>query len=398
MSKKTTSKNNVDDIDVIISALNKKIGIPVAGRLKDFDLSYNILPTGSLAVDLATGIGGLASGRMYEVSGNFSSGKTTLAVSAIRYAQNYKKFSLYCDAECACEDSLFKGMYINPDRLIYQRHSIGEVLLEGCESFIKSGIINIAVIDSLATLLPEVEEAKSLQDNSKIAARAVLVGKFLQKVNALLRDTGTTLILINQERVDITASQRSYTGPVMKTTGGLAVQYFPSCKIKLFSSQAKSFAIRDDDGQLIGQKVKVTIAKNRLAPPKVSFDTHLIYGKGFDIIRDLIGIASDIGVLEPKGSWYYYNGKSIAQGVNKLTNLLRTDRAIFDKILNNVLFLFNIHEHSYSKVVDEYLNPAYSTDTINENTNKVVEETGEVIEETGEVIEETGETTEKKDE
>lgn len=373
--KKVVEKNvgGVADIDAIVSALNKKIGIPVAGRLKDFDLSYNIMPTGSLAVDLATGIGGLATGRMYEISGNFSSGKTTLAVSAIRYAQMGDKMSLYADAECAMENSLFKGMHIDPAKLVYQRHSIGEILLDGCESFIKSDLISIAVIDSLATLLPEVEEAKSLQDNSKIASRAVLVGKFLQKINTVLRDTGTTLLLINQERVDITASQRSYTGPVMKTTGGLAVQYFPSCKIKLFSSQAKSLAITDDEGQVVGQKVKVTIAKNRLAPPKASFDTHLIYGQGFDIIRDLIGIAADIGVLEPKGAWYYYEGNSIAQGVNKLTNLLRNDRDLLDKILNRVLFLFNIRDHNYEKVVDEYLSPAYPVEVINKETGEISE-------------------------
>jgi recombination protein RecA len=373
MAKKKDVIKDVTDVDAIVSALNKKIGIPVAGRLKDFDLTYHVLPTGSLAVDIASGIGGFASGRMYEISGNFSSGKTTLAVSAIRYAQGGDKMSSYSDAECAMESSLFNGMRIDPEKLIYQRHSVGEILLEGCESFIKSGAINIAVIDSLATLLPEVEEAKPLQDNAKIASRAVLVGKFLQKINAVLRDTGTTLLLINQERVDITASQRSYTGPVMKTTGGLAVQYFPSCKIKLFSSQAKSLAITNEEGQVIGQKVKVTIAKNRLAPPKASFDTHLIYGQGFDIIRDLIVIASDIGVLEPKGAWYYYDGKSIAQGANKLTNLLKNDRGLLDKILNAVLFLFNIHDHSYGKVVDEYLNPAYPIETVNKETGEIVE-------------------------
>lgn len=376
MARKKTVEKDVDsisDVDAIVSALNKKIGIPVAGRLKDFDLTYNIMPTGSLAVDLASGIGGFASGRMYEISGNFSSGKTTLAISAIRYAQGGDKMSLYGDAECACESSLFKGMHIDPDKVIYQRHSVGEVLLDGCSSFIKSGIVNIAVIDSLATLLPEVEEAKSLHDNAKIASKAVLVGKFLQKINAVLRDTGTTLILINQERVDITASQKSYAGPVMKTTGGLAVQYFPSCRVKLFSSQAKSYTITDDEGQVVGQKVKVTIAKNRLAPPKASFDTHLIYGRGFDIIRDLIGIASDIGVLEPKGAWYYHDGKSIAQGANKLTNLLRNDRDLLDKILYKVLFLFNIHDHSYGKVVDEYLTPAYPTAVVNKETGEISE-------------------------
>ena len=373
--KKDINKDagSINDVDAIVSALNKKIGIPVAGRLKDFDLTYKVLPTGSLAVDLASGIGGLASGRMYEISGNFSSGKTTLAVNAIRYAQGGNKLSVYCDAECAMENSLFEGMHIDTENLIYQRHSIGEVLLDGCESLIKSGAINIAVIDSLATLLPEIEEAKSLHDNAKIASRAVLVGKFLQKINAVLRDTGTVLLLINQERVDITASQKSYAGPVMKTTGGLAVQYFPSCKVKLFSSQAKSYAITDDEGEPIGQKVKVSIAKNRLAPPKAAFDTHLIYGKGFDIFRDLIGIASDIGVLEPKGAWYYYDGKSIAQGANKLINILKNDRDLFDKILNKVLFLFNIREHSYGKVVDEYLSPAYPIEIVNKETGEISE-------------------------
>lgn len=373
MAKKKDVTNSVTDVDAIVSALNKKIGIPVAGRLNDFDLSYNVRPTGSLAIDIATGIGGLASGRMYEVSGNYSSGKTTLAVNSIRHVQDEDEFSLCCDAECAMENSLFRGMHINPDRLIYQRHSIGEVLLEGCDSFIKSGLINIAVIDSLATLLPEVEEVKSLQDNAKIASRAVLVGRFLQKINAVLRDTGTTLILINQERVDIKASQSSYTGPVMKTTGGLAVQYFPSCKIKLFSSQAKSSIITSDVGEIIGQKIKVFIAKNRLASPRATFDTHLIYGKGFDIIRDLIVLASDIGVLEQKGSWYHYGGNSIAQGADKLRVILHDDRKLLDEILNKVLFLFGIHNHCYEKVVDEYLNPRFSTEVIDKETGEILE-------------------------
>jgi len=373
MAKKKEVTSNVTDVDAIVSALNKKIGIPVAGRLKDFDLSYNIRPTGSLAVDIATGIGGLATGRMYEIFGNFSSGKTTLAVNAIRYAQDENVFSLYCDAECAMESSLFKGMHINPDRLIYQRHSIGEVLLDGCDSFIKSGSINIAVVDSLATLLPEIEEVKSLHDNAKIASRAVLVGKFLQKINAVLRNTGTTLILINQERVDITASQRSYTGPVMKTTGGLAVQYFPSCKIKLFSSQAKSFIITDDEGKVIGQKVKVSIVKNRLAPPKAAFDAHLIYGKGFDVIRDLVVLALDIGVVEQKGAWYCYDGKSLVQGAEKLRTILYEDRKLLNEILNKVLFLFGIHNHNYGKVIDEYLNPWFSPETIDKETGEILE-------------------------
>lgn len=366
-------KNSVTDVDAIVSALNKKIGIAVAGRLKDFDLSYNIRPTGSLAVDIATGIGGLATGRMYEISGNFSSGKTTLAVNTIRHVQDEEEFSLYCDAECAMESSLFEGIHINPERLIYQRHSIGEVLLDGCDALIKSGLINIAVIDSLATLLPEVEEVKSLQDNAKIASRAVLVGKFLQKINVVLRDTGTTLILINQERFDIKASQKSYTGPIMKTTGGQAVQYFPSCKIKLFSSQAKASIITDEEGKGIGQKVRVTIAKNRLAPPKASFDTHLIYGKGFDITRDLIVLASDIGVLEQKGSWYHYGGASIAQGADKLRVVLNADRKLLNEILNKVLFLFGIHKHCYEKVVDEWLNPCFLTEKIDKETGEILE-------------------------
>lgn len=373
MAKKKNVISNVTDIDAIVSALNKKIGIPVAGRLKDFDLSYNIRPTGSLAVDIATGIGGLASGRMYEISGNFSSGKTTLAVNTIRHTQDEDNFSLYCDAECAMENSLFKGMHINPDKLIYQRHSIGEILLDGCDSFIKSGSVNIAVVDSLATLLPEVEDVKSLQDNAKIASRAALVGKFLQKINAVLRDTDTTLILINQERVDITASQRSYTGPVMKTTGGLAVQYFPSCKIKLFSSQAKSLIITDEEGKIIGQRVKISIVKNRLAPPKASFVTHLIYGKGFDIIRDLIVLASDIGVIEQKGAWYHYDGKSLAQGAEKLHVILYEDRKLLDEVLNKVLFLFGIHNHNYGKVVDEYLNPRFLIEITDKETGEIFE-------------------------
>ena len=351
--------NKVQDVDAIISALNKKIGIPVAGRLKDFNLSYNVRHTGSLAVDLATGIGGLATGRMYEISGNYSSGKTTLAMSTSRYVQKEDKLSLFCDAECAIEESLFKGMHINPEKLIYQRHSIGEVLLEGCESLIKSNMISVAVIDSLATLLPEIEESKSLSDNSKIAARAVLIGKFLQKINALLRDTSTTLILINQQRVDITASQHSPGGPVIKTTGGFAVEFFPSCKIKLFSTQSKSNNIVDNDGRIIGQKIKISITKNRLAPPRTTFETHLIFGKGFDIIRDLITIAVDIGVLEVGGPWYSYNGKSLAQGFDNLRNVLVEDRKLLNDILNKVLLLFGIRNHNYEKVVDEYLNPAY---------------------------------------
>ena len=359
MAKKKTPSNNVQDIDAIISALNKKIGIPVAGRLKDFDLSYKVRHTGSLAVDIATGIGGLATGRMYEISGNYSSGKTTLAMSAARYAQKESRLPLYCDAEIAVEESLFQGMHINPEKLIYQRHSIGEVLLEGCEALIKSNMVSIGVIDSLATLWPEIEEAKALSDNSKIASRALLVGKFLQRINALLRDTGTTLLLINQQRVDIAASKHSKTGPVIKTTGGMAVEFFPSCKIKLFSHQGKSASIFDNEGKIIGQKIRVTITKNRLAPPRATFGTHLIFGKGFDIIRDLIFIATDIGILELGGAWYSYKGKSIAQGSEKLRMLLIEDRKLLNEILNELLFLFGIREHNYGQVVEEYLNPLY---------------------------------------
>jgi len=375
MAKKKIVSNNVQDIDAIISALNKKIGIPVAGRLKDFDLSYKVRHTGSLAVDIATGIGGLASGRMYEISGNYSSGKTTLATSALRYVQQEAGLPLFCDAETAMEESLFQGMHIDPEKLIYQRHSIGEVLLEGCESLIKSDIISIAVIDSLATLLPEIEDSKSLSDNSKIGAKATLVGRFLQKINSLLRATGTTLVLINQQRVDIAASQRSHTGPVLKTTCGKAVEFFPSCKIKLFGSQAKSNQIIDSQGNLIGQKVKVTITKNRLARPMSIFNTHLIFGKGFDIVRDLIGIATDIGILELNGAWYSYDGKSMAQGENKLHTLLVEDRKILNELLNKVLMLFGIHEHNYGQIVEEYLNPVYGEkEVINEETGEITSE------------------------
>jgi recombination protein RecA len=374
VKKKTT--NNVADIDAIVSALNKKIGMPVAGRLKDFDLSYNIVPTGSLAVDLATGIGGLATGRMYEISGGQSAGKTTLGVSTIRYAQLCPRFSLFCDAECAAEASLFNGMYIDPEKLIYQRHSIGEVLLEGAEALIRSNMLSISVIDSLATLLPEIEDEKELQDNSKIAARAVLVGRFLQKINVVLRETNTVLVLINQERVDITASQRSRTGPVMKTTGGQATQYFPSCKIKLFSSSAKSNNIVDNSGKIIGQKVKVFITKNRLASPRAVMETHLIFGKGFDIVRDLISIAAEIGILELKGAWYYYDGKSIAQGAERLRIMLLEDRKFLNQLLNGVFFLFGIHDTVYDKVVEEYLNPAFGKqkEIINKETGEVTSE------------------------
>lgn len=368
--KKKVDLNSVKEIDAIISALNKKIGMPVAGRLKDFDLSYKVRPTGSLSLDLATGIGGLAAGRMYEISGNYSSGKSTLALSAIRYSQENDRMSLFCDAECAAENSLFGGMCIDTEKLIYQRHSIGEVLLEGTEALIKSNMLSIAVIDSLATLLPEIEEAKSLNDNSKIAAKAVLVGRFLQKINSVLRETGTTLILINQERVDITASQHSYVGPIMKTTGGQAVQYFPSCKIKLFSSAAKSNTITNSDGAVIGQKVKISITKNRLAAPRITSETHLLFGKGFDIVRDLIKIASDIGVFELKGAWYHYGDRSLAQGADKLSLLLSEDRELLDGVLDDVFFLFGIRDHNYGKVIDEYLNPKLG-ETVDTETGEI---------------------------
>ena len=281
-----------------------------------------VIPSGSITIDQALGIGGYPKGRVIEIFGPESSGKTTLAIHAIAEAQKAGGIAAFIDAEHAFDSAYAQKLGVDIDELLISQPDNGEQALEIADHLIRSSAIDIVVIDSVAALTPKAE-IEGERGESKMGLQARLMSQALRKLTASISKTRTVCIFINQLRDKIGVV---YGNPET-TTGGNALKFYASVRIDI----RKASVIKDGEEQL-GARAKVKIVKNKLAPPFRRAEFDIMYGEGISKIGEIIDLGVDLGILKKSGSWFSYGERKIGQGRDSVKELLKSDEALRDEI------------------------------------------------------------------
>ena len=281
-----------------------------------------VIPSGSITIDQALGIGGYPKGRVIEIFGPESSGKTTLAIHAIAEAQKAGGIAAFIDAEHAFDSTYAQKLGVDIDELLISQPDNGEQALEIADHLIRSSAIDIVVIDSVAALTPKAEIEGEMGE-SKMGLQARLMSQALRKLTASISKTRTVCIFINQLRDKIGVV---YGNPET-TTGGNALKFYASVRIDI----RKASVIKDGEEQL-GARAKVKIVKNKLASPFRRAEFDIMYGEGISKIGEIIDLGVDLGILKKSGSWFSYGERKIGQGRDSVKELLKSDEALRDEI------------------------------------------------------------------
>ncbi|OAB49130.1 recombinase RecA [Mycoplasmopsis gallinarum] len=322
---KITSK----EIKQTLNEITKKFGDEAIMLFDEnnIDMSIETFNSGSYLLDNALGIGGYPKGRIIEIYGPESSGKTTLCLHAIAEVQKKGGVAAYIDAEHSIDPIYAKNLGVELDSLILSQPDSGEQALEIVDLLVKSKSIDLIVVDSVAALVPEAELNGDMHDQT-IGLQARLMSKALRKITGNLNKNGTTIIFVNQIREKIGI----LFGNPETTTGGRALKFYSSIRLEV--RKTTSIAEGKD---ITGNEIKIKIVKNKLAPPYKTFTTEIIFGKGVDSIGELIEMACEKGILSKKGSWYSYGDKNIAQGKKNLKDFFEKNKEVFLEIKNKIL-------------------------------------------------------------
>lgn len=297
----------------------------------DFDPA-NVVSTGSLGLDIALGIGGLPRGRVIEIYGPESSGKTTIATHVMAEAQKKGGMVGFIDAEHAFDKEYAKALGVNVDELIISQPDWGEQALEIADRMICSGAFDVVVIDSVAALVPKAELDGEMGE-SKMGLHARLMSQALRKLTGSVSRTNTMLIFINQLREKIGVM----FGSPEVTTGGNALKFYASVRLDVRRSIANANIIKDSSDEAVGHPVKVTVIKNKVAPPFKKAEFDIIFGKGINRAGEVVGTAVDMGIIQKSGSWYSYNNDKIGQGKDSVNQLFEDNPELQQEILQKIL-------------------------------------------------------------
>ena len=305
MSKENSEK--LKALQLTVDRLEKTYGKGSIMRLGDKQVvEADTISTGSLGLDVALGIGGFPRGRVIEIFGPESSGKTTLAIHAIAECQRKGGIAAFIDAEHAFDRSYADGLGVDTENLLISQPDNGEQALEITENLIRSGAIDIIVIDSVAALVPRAEIEGEMGD-SKMGLQARLMSQAMRKLTGTIGRTGCCCIFINQLREKIGVM----FGNPETTTGGNALKFYASMRLDIRRSGS---AIKDKEGNVVGNTVKVKVVKNKLAPPFRVATFDIMYGQGISKVGEIVDLGSDLDVLKKSGSWFSFEGTKIAQG------------------------------------------------------------------------------------
>lgn len=325
--KKTAVKDTDAALDDAISQIEKKFGKGSVMRLGDRTaVDVDVIPSGSLTLDKALGIGGYPKGRIIEIYGPESSGKTTLTLHAIAQAQKQGGKAAFIDAEHAIDPVYAKNLGVDIDELILSQPDSGEQALEIAEMLVRSGVIDLIVIDSVAALVPQVELDGEMGD-AAVGLQARLMSKALRKLSGVMNKTNCTVIFINQLREKIGIM---YGNPET-TTGGRALKFYSSVRVEIRRSEQIK-----QNGEIIGNKANIKVVKNKVAPPFKTTQVDIIYGKGISRDGEILDLAVEGDIVEKSGAWYAYNGEKIGQGRENAKNFLIEHPAIFEEVEEKV--------------------------------------------------------------
>ena len=319
-----------------LKQIEKRFGTGAIMRLGERPRQeVEVIPTGSLALDLALGIGGIPRGRIVEIYGPESGGKTTLALHIVAQAQRAGGVAAFVDAEHALDPVYARQLGVDVDNLLLSQPDTGEQALEIVELLVRSGAVDVIVVDSVAALVPRAEIEGEMGD-AHVGLQARLMSQALRKLTGVLSKSNTSAIFINQIREKVGVM---YGNPEV-TTGGRALKFYSSIRLDV---RRKGQPIKKGD-QPIANVVRVKVTKNKLAPPFREAELELYFGRGIDPVADLVTVAVDRGVIEKSGSWFSYGEVRLGQGKEKAADYLRANPEMIDEIRAKVLGLETAEE------------------------------------------------------
>lgn len=309
--------------------------------------NIKVIPSGSLTLDEALGVGGYPRGRIIEIYGPESSGKTTLTLHAIAEAQKQELTCAFIDAEHAFDPSYAKKLGINLDELIISQPSSGEEALEIADTLVRSGAVDVIVVDSVAALVPKAELEGAMEDN-QMGLQARLMSKALRKLTGSVSKTNCTVFFINQIRMKIGIM----FGSPETTTGGNALKFYASVRLDV----RRTAQIKDKD-EAVGNETTVKVVKNKVAPPFRSAKFEIIYGEGISKIGEIIDLGVDLNIIEKSGSWYSYNSQRIGQGKENVKEYLKANPELLSEIETKIRANFsdplNTNDEEVIKEINE---------------------------------------------
>lgn len=315
-------------LETAIAQLEKQYGKGTVMRLgQNVAMNVEAISTGSLALDAATGIGGLPKGRIVEIYGPESSGKTTLALHAVAEAQKAGGEAAFIDAEHALDPVYAANLGVDVDSLLVSQPDNGEQALEIAEALVRSGAIDIVVVDSVAALVPRSEIEGEMGD-SHVGQHARLMSQALRKLAGAINKSNTIIIFINQLREKIGVM---YGNPET-TTGGRALKFYASMRMDV----RKTETIKGANGEFVGSRTRVKIVKNKVAPPFKEAEFDIIYGEGISKIGEILDIAVAMDVIHKSGAWFSYGDSRLGQGRENVKELLKNDPALCEEIKNKI--------------------------------------------------------------
>ena len=329
MVKQSTDKT----LDQVLSDIEKQFGKGAVMKLGDNEhMDIETIPSGSLSLDLALGIGGYPKGRIVEIYGPESSGKTTFALHAIAEAQKAGGRAAFIDAEHALDPQYAAKIGVNINDLLLSQPDNGEQALEICEALVRSGAISVIVIDSVAALVPQAEIEGEMGD-THVGLQARLMSQALRKLSGIINKTNTIAIFINQLREKVGVM----FGNPETTPGGRALKFYSSVRLEIRRSEQIK-----DGTDVIGNKTSIKVVKNKMAPPFKSCVVDIMYGEGVSKEGELIDLASEAKIIEKTGAWYSYNGEKLGQGKENVKALLKSKPDMTNEIEQLVRDHFDI--------------------------------------------------------
>ena len=325
MSEQNTEKKKA--LEIALSQIEKQFGKGSVMKLGEYQaMNVEAIPTGALGLDIALGIGGVPRGRIIEIFGPESSGKTTLALHIIAEAQKMNGEAAFIDAEHALDPVYAKHLGVDIDNLIVSQPDTGEQALEITESLVRSGALDVIVVDSVAALVPKAEIDGDMGD-SHMGLQARLMSQALRKLAGAINKSKTVIIFINQLREKIGVM----FGNPETTTGGRALKFYASVRLDI-----RKIENIKQDGEIVGNRARVKVVKNKVAPPFREAEFDIVYGKGISKEGNILDMAVNLDIIEKSGSWFSYNGEKIGQGRENVKQYLHNNPEVMEEVEKKV--------------------------------------------------------------
>ncbi len=343
-------------LDAALGQIERQFGKGAVMKLGDPSVQMNVetIPTGSLSLDLALGLGGIPKGRIVEIYGPESSGKTTVTLHMIAEVQKRGGIAGFIDAEHALDPVYAKNIGVDIDNLYISQPDCGEQALEITETMVRSGAVDIIVVDSVAALVPKAEIDGDMGD-SHVGLQARLMSQALRKLTAVISKSNCTVVFINQLREKVGVM----FGNPETTTGGRALKFYSSVRLDVRRIESLK-----QGGEVIGNRTRVKVVKNKIAPPFKEAEFDIMFGEGISVVGDILDLAAENNIINKSGAWYAYEGSKIGQGRENAKQYLRDNPAVCAEVERKVRELFNLEADAVEDVKQAAEAPAKKSDKV----------------------------------